>query len=184
MARIGADVPWARAGVGAIATQSFFNTGYGPDGLRLLSGGLTPEHVAARLTSDDAGRGRRQLGIVDAKGRTAAYTAADCMPWAGHATVDGCCVQGNALLGPSVLDGVAQAFVRTSGTLAERLVAALAGGQRHGGDRRGMQSAVLLVVRERGGPEGFGDHAIDLRVDDHALPIEELQRLLSPRLGS
>lgn len=180
---IGAYTPWARPAVGAIATQSFFNTGYGPQGLRLLSEERTPKEVVARLTADDRGRARRQVGVVDAQGRTAVFTGVDCMAWAGHRSGNGYCVQGNALAGPEVLDGMAEAFTRTAGTFAARLVAALAAGQAQGGDRRGMQSAALLIVREEAQAERLDTQPIDLRVDDHPSPIEELTRLLQLRLG-
>lgn len=175
---VGAVVPWARAGVGAIATQSFANTAYGPEGLRLLSEDLSPEEVAGRLVADDRERGLRQFGIVDARGRSATYTGADCYAWAGGARGDGFAAQGNILAGPKVIEAMVQAFLVAKGRLADRLVAALQGGQRFGGDRRGMQSAALLVVKEKGGYGGYNDRYIDLRVEDHARPIDELERLL------
>ncbi len=176
---VGAVVPWAKAGVGAIATQSFANTSYGPDGLRLLGGGLTPEQVAARLIAEDPDREKRQFGIVDANGRVATYTGKECFAWAGGVAGEHYCAQGNILAGAEVVAGMAEAFEHASGSLADRLVAALRGGQRHGGDRRGMQSAALLVVKEKGGYGGFNDRFIDANVDDHPRPIDELGRLLA-----
>ncbi len=176
---VGAVVPWARAGVGAIATQSFANTSFGPRGLEMLASGLGPDEVAAKLLADDADREKRQFGIVDTSGRTATYTGRECFEWAGGVTGKGYCAQGNILAGPAVVEGIARAFEETRGSLADRLVAALHGGQLGGGDRRGMQSAALLVVKESGGYGGFNDRYIDLRVDDHERPIDELERLLA-----
>ena len=175
---VGAVVPWARAGVGAIATQSWANTSYGPRGLDLLAAGLAPDAVLERLTADDPERARRQAGVVDARGRAATFTGGECFEWAGGVTGRGYAAQGNILAGPAVVEGLARGFEDARGTLAERLVAALQGGQRGGGDRRGMQSAALLVVKQKGGYGGFNDRYIDLRVDDHAWPIDELERLL------
>lgn len=175
---VGAVVPWAKAGVGAIATQSFANTSYGPEGLRLLADGLDPTAVAAQLSAEDPEREKRQFGIVDATGRAATYTGKECFEWAGGFVGRHYCAQGNILAGPKVVEGIAQSFDGSSGQLADRLVAALHGGQRYGGDRRGMQSASLLVVKEKGGYAGFNDRYIDLNVDDHPRPIEELERLL------
>ncbi len=176
---VGAVVPWAKAGIGAIATQSFANTNYGPEGLRLLANGLDPTTVAARLTAGDPDREKRQFGIVDAKGRVATYTGTECFEWAGGVAGERYCAQGNILAGAKVVEGMAEAFETARGNLADRLVATLHGGQRYGGDRRGMQSAALLVVKEKGGYGGFNDRYIDLHVDDHARPIDELERLLA-----
>lgn len=175
---VGAVVPWARAGVGAIATQAHANTSYGPRGLELLASGLAPEAVVKQLVRDDPEREKRQLGIVDAEGRAATFTGAECFEWAGGVAGRGYCAQGNILGGRAVVDRLAHGFESAPGTLAERLVAALGDGQRAGGDRRGMQSAALLVVKEKGGYGGLNDRFIDLRVDDHERPIEELERLL------
>lgn len=174
---VGAVVPWAKAGVGAIATQSYANTLYGPVGLELLSQGLHPEEVLERLISADPDRELRQVGIVDAQGRAAAFTGEKCLPWAGHIVEENFACQGNILAGKEVVEAMAEAFLQTSGTLAERLLSALFAGQKAGGDRRGQQSAALLVVKEKGGYGGFNDRYIDLRVDDHPRPIEELKRL-------
>lgn len=178
---VGAVVPWARARVGAVATQSHANTAYGPDGLALLSDGETAADVVARLTENDDGRSLRQLGIVDATGRAASFTGDACLPWAGGKTGEYYAAQGNILAGPEVVDAMASTFESTSGDLGTRLVAALAAGQAAGGDARGRQSAALLVVREGGGYGGFNDRYIDVRVDDHPTPIRELQRLLGLR---
>ena len=175
---VGAVVPWARAGVGAIATQALANTGYGPRGLELLAQGLSPEEVARRLLAEDEGREDRQFGIVDARGRSAAFTGSRCFEWAGHVTGPGFAVQGNILAGPAVVEAMADAYQRTTGDLASRLLAALHAGQKAGGDRRGRQSAAILIVREQGGYGGFNDRYMDLRVDDHPDPIGELERLV------
>ncbi len=175
---VGAVVPYARAKVGAVATQSYANLLYGPEGLALLEAGLSPEEAIRRLTEKDPDARLRQVGIVDARGRAAAYTGDGCFPWAGHRVGPNVAVQGNILMGPETVDAMYETFVGARGDLAERLVAALAAGQEAGGDRRGQQSAALLVVREGGSYGGFTDRYIDLRVDDHPRPIEELARLL------
>ena len=180
---VGAVVPYAQAGVGAIATQAFANTTYGPKGLALLRKGLTPEQVLKRLLAEDKDREHRQVGIVDAKGRAAAFTGKKCLPWAGHLVGKGYAVQGNILAGEQVVKAMAQAFENTKGELAERLMAALEAGESAGGDARGKQSAALLVVRKGGGYGGFDDRYIDLRVDDHPEPVKELRRLLTMKLA-
>jgi len=173
---VGSVCPWARAGVGAIATQAFANYSYGPEGLKLLEQGLTAQQVVEKLTGADEMRDRRQLAVVDAQGNVAAWTGVKCNPWAGHRTGKNHSVQGNILAGEEVVKGMERAFLEAKGAFAERLVAALEGGQAAGGDRRGQQSAVLLVVRKN---SVFGsDRYIDLRVDDHPEPIRELRRLL------
>ncbi len=175
---VGAYVPAARAGVGAIATQAYANLSYGPRGLELLAQGLSAPEVLERLIGEDELRAQRQLGIVDASGRAAAYTGSECFSWAGHLVGEGWCCQGNILVGEGTIQAMANAFLEAQGELAERLLAALAAGQAAGGDRRGQQSAALLVVRVGGGYGGLSDRYIDLRVDDHPRPIEELARLL------
>lgn len=175
---VGSVVPWARAGVGAVATQAWANVTYGAEGLALLEGGKDAAAAVAALTGADAGRDRRQVGLVDAKGRAAAFTGGDCLDWAGHRTGEGFAVQGNILAGKQVVDAMADAFAGAKGELADRLVEALAAGQRAGGDKRGMQSAALLVVRKDGGYGGNNDRYIDLRVEDGKDPIAELKRLL------
>ena len=175
---VGAVVPWARAGVGAIATQSWANTSYGPHGLELLADGLSPEEVLAQLLSADEGRTSRQVGIVGINGSPVTYTGDQCFPWAGGRVGADYACQGNILMGEDTVLAMAHTFEQTGGHLCDRLLAALAAGQAAGGDSRGQQSAALLVVRERGGYGGFNDRFIDLRVDDHPQPIEELQRIL------
>jgi len=175
---VGSVVPWARAGVGAVATQAWANVRYGEDGLALLAEGNDAPAAVAALTKGDADRERRQVGIVDAKGRAAAFTGKECLDWAGHRTGEGFSVQGNILVKKEVVDAMADAFVAAKGELADRLMEALEAGQRAGGDKRGMQSAALLVVRKNGGYGGNNDRYIDLRVEDHEKPIAELKRLL------
>jgi uncharacterized Ntn-hydrolase superfamily protein len=177
---VGAVVPWARAGVGAVATQAAGRAAYGPEILELLSQGIAPEQAIERALAGDEGRETRQLGVVDATGRAAAFTGSECNEWAGHATGPGSAAQGNILVGEAVVAEMAHAFETTSGALAERLVAALEAAQAAGGDRRGQQSAALVVERPGGVPESREgiDRIVDLRVDDHAEPIRELRRLL------
>ncbi len=174
---VGAVVPWAQANVGAVATQAWANTSYGPEGLRLMASGLSAQEALDRLIAGDPDHAHRQVGLVDAQGRAATFTGEECMAWAGGRTGPGYACQGNILVGPETVNAMAETFEATSGTLAERLLAALAAGQRAGGDRRGQQSAALLIVKPQGGYGGFNDRYIDLRVDDHPQPIEELSRL-------
>jgi uncharacterized Ntn-hydrolase superfamily protein len=174
---VGAVVPWAKSHVGAVATQALANVRYGPDGLAHLAKGEAPESVIRRLTSSDDKANQRQVGIVDAKGRAAAYTGKECLEWAGHVTGHGYACQGNILVSRDVVESMARSYESTPGDLPERLLAALAAGQRQGGDRRGMQSAALLVVREKGGYDEGSDRWVDIRVDDHPSPIEELRRI-------
>lgn len=175
---VGSVVPWALAGVGAIATQALANVAYGPDGLAALAGGNDAATVLAGLTGADDGRSDRQVGIVDARGRAATHTGTGCLSWAGGRVADGVAVQGNILAGPEVVDAMLSSFGAVSGPLPDRLLAALLAGDRAGGDARGRQSAALLVVRAGGGYGGTTDRWIDLRVDDHVEPVPELQRLL------
>jgi uncharacterized Ntn-hydrolase superfamily protein len=175
---VGSAVPWVRAGAGGVATQALANLGYGPDGLHLLHSGRSADEVVAKLTGADEESAQRQLGVVDSKGGAATFTGAECLDWAGGRTGDGFAVQGNILTGPDVVDRMVQAFESASGELAYRLVAAMEAGDAAGGDRRGRQSAALYIAREDGGYGGTIDRAIDLRVDDHSLPIPELRRLL------
>ncbi len=174
---VGAIVPWARAGVGAVATQALANVRYGPVGLAILELGSTPEQAVEMLTRADPGRGERQVGIVDATGAAATYTGEDCLDWAGGRVGDGYAVQGNILAGEPVITAMAAAFEESGGVLAERLLAALEAGQAAGGDKRGRQSAALLVVREGWGYAGLNDRFRDLRVDEHPDPIAELRRV-------
>ena len=176
---VGSVVPWARAGVGAIATQSYANTTFGPKGLDLLGRGKSAQEALDALVREDPDADRRQAGIVDSQGRPATFTGAKCNPWAGGRTGKYFTVQGNILTGKEVVEAMAATFEGTAGiSLADRLVKSLAAGQAAGGDSRGQQSAALLVVRAKGGYGGYNDRYIDLRVDDHPKPIEELSRLL------
>lgn len=175
---VGSVVPWAAAGVGAIATQSWANTTFGPNGLKFLKSGLSAEQTLERLIAEDSGRATRQVGIVDAKGNVANYTGDECNAWAGAVSGKHYTAQGNILAGAEVVKAMGKAFEETEGELADRLMAALFAGQAAGGDIRGQQSAALLVVQEGSGYGGFNDRYIDLRVDDAEKPIEALQRLL------
>ena len=176
---VGSVVPWAKAGVGAVATQSYANTSYGPRGLALLADGATPDSVLTQLTGDDTQAAERQVGIVDAQGRSATYTGASCYAWAGGRAGPDFAAQGNILVNAATVGDMADTFVAHAELpLWDRLLAALAAAQAAGGDRRGQQSAALLVVREGGGYAGFNDRFIDLRVEDHPHPIDELRRLL------
>nr|NNM90807.1 DUF1028 domain-containing protein [Bacilli bacterium] len=175
---VGSVVPWVKAGVGAMATQSFANTSYGPLGLTWLEEGMHPQEVMTKLIADDPDREARQVGIVDATGRSATYTGNECFPYAGGIAGQGFAAQGNILAGERVVDGLVKG-IQTSGKLADRLLQALTFAQEAGGDRRGMQSAALYVAKIEAGYGGFNDRYIDLRVDDHASPIEELKRLLA-----
>ncbi len=174
---VGSVVPWARAGVGAVATQALANVGYGPDGLARLAAGEEAGAVVAALTGADAGVAQRQLGVVDAGGRAATFSGDACLPWAGGRSASGVAVQGNILTGPEVVDAMFAAFGSALGPLPDRLLAALLAGDLAGGDRRGRQSAALLVVRAGGGYGEGDDRWIDLRVDDHVDPVPELVRL-------
>jgi uncharacterized Ntn-hydrolase superfamily protein len=176
---VGAVVPWAKAGVGAIATQSYANTAYGPDGLELLASGRCATEALRMLTEADGQRDQRQAGIVDARGGSETYTGPGCHYWAGGICGPDFAAQGNILVGEATVSALAESFQQAKGPLWSRLVEALAAGQRAGGDSRGQESAALLVVRDGGGYGGFNDRMIDLRVDDHPAPIEELARLLS-----
>jgi len=176
---VGSAVPFARAGVGAVATQSYANTTYGPRGLTLLKRGSTPKEVLVALLRGDRDGSKRQVGIVDARGRAASYTGKECNAWAGHVIGRGYACQGNILAGERVVKEMARAYESTKGDLPTKLLAALVGGQDAGGDRRGQQSAALLVVRAKGGYGGFNDRWIDLRVDDHPKPIDELLRVFN-----
>jgi uncharacterized Ntn-hydrolase superfamily protein len=177
---VGAVVPWAEPEVGAIATQAYANPRYGPDGLALLRDGVGADEVVARLTAADDGRAERQVGVVDAVGRGASYTGDECMDWAGGRTGPRYAAQGNILVSAETVDGLADTFERTAGTgasLAERLLDCLDAAQAAGGDSRGQQSAALLIVQRDGGYAGLSDVVMDLRVDDHERPLEELRRL-------
>ena len=174
---VGSVVPWAKAGVGAIATQSLANTSYGPEGLALLEKGYTAQEIIKILTDGDEDRGLRQVGIVDAKGNSATFTGENCYDWAGGKTGLNYAVQGNILVSEETVIAMANTFENSRGPLAERLLQALDAGQEAGGDKRGRQSAAIYVVKENGGYGGYNDRYIDLRVDDHPDPIKEIIRI-------
>ncbi len=177
---VGAVVPAARATVGAIATQSYANVKYRPDGLRMLADGKSAQQTLNTLLAADEGRDQRQAGIVDASGRAATFTGPACHDWAGGVAGNGAAIQGNILVGPQVVDAMQQSWLASDpdAPLARRLLAALRAGDDAGGDRRGRESASLLVVTAGGGYGGGNDLLIDLRVDDHVAPCAELERLL------
>ncbi|MFJ7825701.1 DUF1028 domain-containing protein [Psychrobacillus sp. NPDC096623] len=175
---VGAVVPFAKAGVGAIATQSWANLDYGIDGLEMLQRGLSPEEVLKELVASDDKSSARQVGIVDASGRSAIFTGEDCFEWAGGFAEMNFAVQGNLLVSEDTVNAMKEVFLQNEGSLAERLLAALQAGDSAGGDNRGKQSAAILVVKENGSYGGYTDRYIDLRVDDHADPVKELARLL------
>jgi uncharacterized Ntn-hydrolase superfamily protein len=174
---VGSVVPWARAGVGALATQAMANYNYGPRGLDLMSDGNTAEQTVEALTSSDDDREHRQVGVLDARGQAATFTGSECFDWAGGVTGEHYAAQGNILVGKETVEAMARAYEETNGDLAARLLGALDAGQVAGGDSRGKQSAALLVVREGGGYGGENDRVVDLRVDDHQEPIRELIRI-------
>ena len=174
---VGAVVPWARAGVGAVATQAWANTDFGPDGLRLMAGGMPAGPALDAVLEGDDGRDERQVGFVDAAGGAATFTGSGCVEWAGGVSGEHFAAQGNILAGAGVVDAMARAFGSADGELCDRLLTALMAGDAAGGDRRGRQSSALLVVRDRGGYEGRNDRYIDLRVDDHPDAPAELGRL-------
>lgn len=176
---VGAVVPWAEAGAGAVATQSFANVTFGPKGLELMRKGKSAEGTIKALTDDDEGRDIRQVGMVDAKGEAATYTGKKCLAWAGGKTGKHYACQGNILSGPEVVDAMAKAFEETKGPLAWRLMASLEAGDKAGGDKRGRQSAAVYVAKAKGGYAGLNDRYIDFRVDDHKEPIPELARVLA-----
>src|SRR5919204_789371 len=176
---VGSVVPWAEAHVGAIATQSYANPRYGPDGLALLREGRSAEETVAALTEADDGRDQRQVGIVDGRGHAATFTGPGCHEWAGGRTGAGYAAQGNILVSQQTVDALADTFEQSAGReLADRLVNCLAAAQAAGGDRRGQQSASLMVVEKDAGYGKLSDVLVDLRIDDHPRPIEELRRLL------
>jgi uncharacterized Ntn-hydrolase superfamily protein len=175
---VGCIVPWAEPFVGAIATQSWANPRYGPEGLALLREGLAADEVVTRLTEADENREQRQLGIVDGEGRAASYTGTACHAWAGHRTGPGYAAQGNILVSEDTVAALAETFEATTGKpLVERLLDCLDSAQAAGGDRRGQQSAAILVVGPEQGFAGLSDVFVDLRVDDHERPLAELRRI-------
>jgi uncharacterized Ntn-hydrolase superfamily protein len=175
---VGSVVPWAEPHVGAIATQSYANPRYGPEGLALLREGRSAEETVEALTAADEGRAERQVGVVDGQGRAASFTGAECHDWAGGRTGPGYAAQGNILVSGETVDALAATFEQNGHlSLAERLLECLAAAQAAGGDRRGQQSASLLVVEKDAGYAKLSDVVVDLRVDDHESPISELRRL-------
>jgi uncharacterized Ntn-hydrolase superfamily protein len=174
---VGSVVPWARTGVGAVATQAMANYNYGPHGLELMARGKTADETIEELISADEDREHRQIGVVDARGRAATFTGSECFEWAGGVTGGNYAAQGNILVGGGTIEAMARAYEESGGDLAARLLSALDAGQAAGGDSRGKQSAALLVVREGGGYGGDNDRVVDLRVDDHPEPIRELIRI-------
>jgi uncharacterized Ntn-hydrolase superfamily protein len=175
---VGAVVPWAEAAAGAVATQSYANTSFGPRGLDLMRAGLSADRTLTALLADDPQREQRQVGVVDAHGQPATFTGSACQPWAGGIAGQHFAAQGNILAGPQVVQAMASTFEAEPGDLPQRLLASLAAGDRAGGDRRGRQSAALLVVRPGAGYGGFNDRWIDYRVDNDPLPIPRLIGLL------
>ncbi len=175
---VGNVVPWAKADVGAVATQAYCNTTFGPRGLELLEKGLTPQEIRDVLLRTDSDPGRRQFGIVGADGKSVTYTGGGCSAWAGGRSGPNYAVQGNILAGEKVVIAMEKAFLETKSNLADRMYAALLAGEAQGGDSRGKQSAALLVVKDKAGYGGFSDRAIDIRVDDHPEPFLELGRIL------
>ncbi len=171
---VGTVVPWAKANIGAVATQSFANTSFGWRGLELLEKGATPEEVKDILLKNDDDPQRRQFGIVSSDGTSITYTGSGCLPWAGGRSGPDYAIQGNILAGESVVTSMEKTFLETKGTLAERLYAALLAGNEQGGDARGKQSAALLVVKENAGYGGYTDRAIDIRVDDNPEPFKRI----------
>lgn len=175
---VGAVVPWAEAAAGAVATQSYANTSFGPRGLDLMRSGLSAERTLIALLADDPQRDQRQVGVVDAHGQPATFTGSACLPWAGGVAGGRFAAQGNILAGPHVVQAMASAYDAATGDLPLRLLASLAAGDAAGGDRRGRQSAALIVVRGGAGYGGFNDRWIDYRVDNDPLPIPRLTELL------
>ncbi|MBK9602173.1 MAG: DUF1028 domain-containing protein [Anaerolineales bacterium] len=175
---VGAVVPWAIAGAGAVATQSFANTSFGPRGLEMMAAGLSADETLAKLLMDDPERELRQVGLVDAKGKAATFTGSGCFPWAGGVKGKGYAIQGNILASAKVIPAMEKKFLATKGDLPSRLHAALLAGDRAGGDKRGRQSAAIYVVKPNGGYGGYVDRWIDYRVDDHEDPVPRLGELL------
>jgi uncharacterized Ntn-hydrolase superfamily protein len=175
---VGAVVPWAKAGAGAVATQSFANTSYGPLGLEMMGQGVSAEETLAKLLQDDPDRELRQTGLVDTKGKAVTYTGPGCFPWAGGVAGKGYAIQGNILKNAKVVPTMEKVFLKAKGNLPKRLHAALLAGDRAGGDKRGRQSAAIYVVKPKGGYGGFVDRWVDYRVDDHHDPVLRLGELL------
>lgn len=179
---VGSAVPFAKANVGAIATQASVNVSFGPTGLKLLEEGKSAEETLKAMLDADPGKESRQLAIVDSKGNIAAHTGQKCIAWAGSKSGKNYSCQGNILAGEDVVTKMAEAFENAKGPLAWRMMASLDAAEKAGGDKRGKQSAAILVVRDKAGPNGFGDRYLDFRVDDHENPIPELARILGKRV--
>lgn len=175
---VGAVVPWAQADIGAVATQSFANTSFGPRGLALMGTGLSAQETLDRLLEGDPDKELRQVGLVDAKGGSATFSGSGCFAWAGGVAKKGYAIQGNILAGRQVVPAMEKAFIRTKGDLPTRLHAALLAGDRAGGDKRGRQSAAIYVVKPKGGYGGYLDRWLDYRVDDHEDPVPRLGELI------
>ncbi len=175
---VGAVVPWAQAGVGAVATQSFANTSFGPRGLAMLATGLSAQETLERLLEDDPDKELRQVGLVDAKGGSATFSGTGCFAWAGGVSRKGYAIQGNILAGENVVPAMEETFLKAQGNLPARLHTALLAGDRAGGDKRGRQSAAIYVVKAKAGYGGFLDRWLDYRVDDHEDPVPRLGELL------
>lgn len=175
---VGAVVPWAKAGVGAVATQSFANTSFGPHGLDMMAAGISAQDTLTRLLEEDSDREHRQVGLVDASGNSSTFTGKNCYNWAGGLIGPGYAIQGNILSGAGVVHAMEKAYLKMQGNLPARLHAALLAGDRAGGDRRGRQSAAILVVKPNSGYGGFNDRWIDYRVDDAEDPVSRLGELL------
>lgn len=174
---VGAVVPWAKAGVGAVATQAFANPSYGPDGLKYLREGLSAQETVDKLIKLDEGAVHRQVGVVDAEGNAATFTGESCYEWAGGVTGRHYAAQGNILVNKETVTKMGEAFEKRKGSLADRLLEGLKAAQKAGGDSRGKQSAALYVEKDKAGYGSLSDVLVDLRVDDHREPIEELQRI-------
>jgi len=175
---VGAVVPFAKANAGAVATQSFANTSFGPRGLELMAGGCSAKEALNLLLKDDPDKELRQVGLVDAKGGSATFSGSGCFAWAGGVIGNGYAIQGNILAGPKVVPAMEKAFLKVKGSLPQRLYKALLAGDRAGGDKRGRQSAAIYVVKPNGGYGGYLDRWLDYRVDDHEDPVPRLGELL------
>jgi uncharacterized Ntn-hydrolase superfamily protein len=174
---VGVIVPFAQANIGAIATQAYCNTSYGPDGLELLANGISADEVIELLTENDPNKDQRQVGVVDAKGNAASFTGKDCFNWAGHIVGKNYCCQGNILTSGNVIKNMSHVFEHTEGDLVEKLFASLEAAQEAGGDKRGQEAAAILIVKEKGVYDGGTDRYIDIRVDEHPTPIKELKKV-------
>jgi len=175
---VGSAVPWVKAGVGAVATQAWANTSFGPRGLELMAEGKTPQEASEIMQGKDEGIMHRQFGMVDMQGRSATYTGSECMYWAGGIAGENFACQGNILVGEATVQAMADTFLSVEGDLAERMTQALLAAEKAGGDSRGMQAAALYIAKEGGGYGGYNDRFIDIRVDENPDPINELRRIL------